>query len=140
MRTRQSDSITVWRISIGIVTTSVSRIASTSLARREASSPTRRRFSVAIGRRMMRLKVSRRSAASARSEALANNRMRQNAMKAWTATMPTRNHTLWLSSAIHAGPVAPPIPFPATAASSLMKMIVIPPVIASAMSAGMNTL
>ncbi len=140
MSARQMENITVCRISIGIVTTSVSRMASTSLARREASSPARRMFKAAIGRRMILPKVSRLSEASARSDALAKSRMRQKATKACVPTRATRNHSLPSSSAIHSGPPAPPSPRPAISASSLMKTTVRPPVKASAMRAGMKTL
>jgi hypothetical protein len=88
----------------------------------------------------MRLKVSMRRAARARSLALAKSMMRQKAMKAWMATRMIMIMTECFSSAIHSGPVAPPRPLPATSASMLMKATVSMAVMARAMRAGMKTL
>lgn len=111
--TKQPLSMTVWRSSIGMVITSVSRMDSTSFAMREASSPTRRLFSVPIGRRMMRLNVSLRSWARARSEALAKSMIRKKAMTAWAATNASMIQSVSCISCFHSGPWAPARPFPA---------------------------
>jgi hypothetical protein len=125
---------------MGMVTTSVSRMASTSLARREASSPTRRCIQRAIGRRMILLKVSVRSAARARSEAFANNRMRQKAMKACAATMATRNQQEWFSSSHPLRPRRTAEALAGEGGEFLDEKDRQPPVRARAMSAGMKTL